>query len=325
MLTSFSIKNPMKLSPKGQHTLEHMILLILIMAGIIIGGPYAIRSWNAQMKGWEDSVVDSMTDPLMEAPPGAVAVTGCDPAPWIDGGCGVLSSPPDPCRNTITTCSQTQKLFLRSFPSNCQCDVPAFMDPLPVAKCEYDNSCCTDWSPDSDNPDVPAPDPATECGANASPICPDGEARQTRTCGESPPETRCDPDLACVFNCNIGLLPGPLPADRMQTCITSGDIDDETGLTGDKNYDLVSACTGTKCEVACLGDLIPNLGGTQCVCPPGLTELWNAGAGVWECECGAGSALQCTDATPACSVPGRCCQPCTSGPFAGMPGYCQQY
>lgn len=49
---------------RGQHTLEYMILLTLIMAGIIIGGPYVIRSWNAQIKGWEDSVVDSMTDPL---------------------------------------------------------------------------------------------------------------------------------------------------------------------------------------------------------------------------------------------------------------------
>ena len=48
----------------GQHALEYIILVTLIMAGIIIGGPYVIRSWNAQMKGWEDSVRDSMTDPL---------------------------------------------------------------------------------------------------------------------------------------------------------------------------------------------------------------------------------------------------------------------
>lgn len=58
------IKHSRFTSKNAQHTLEYMILLILIMAGIIIGGPYAIRSWNAQIKGWEDSVVDSMTDPL---------------------------------------------------------------------------------------------------------------------------------------------------------------------------------------------------------------------------------------------------------------------
>lgn len=58
------IKHSRPTSKNGQHTLEYMLLLILIMAGIIIGGPYAIRSWNAQIKGWEDSVKDSMTDPL---------------------------------------------------------------------------------------------------------------------------------------------------------------------------------------------------------------------------------------------------------------------
>ncbi len=59
---------PSKFADKNaQHTLEYMVLLILIMAGIIIGGPYVIRSWNAQMKGWEDSVRDSMTDPLRES------------------------------------------------------------------------------------------------------------------------------------------------------------------------------------------------------------------------------------------------------------------
>ena len=68
------VKMPPKLTQKNaQHLLEYMVLLILIMAGIIIGGPYAIRSWNAQIKGWEDSVVDSMNDPLMEAPNGTVA------------------------------------------------------------------------------------------------------------------------------------------------------------------------------------------------------------------------------------------------------------
>ena len=61
------IKLPKLTNRNGQHALEYMILMTLIMAGIIIGTPYVIRSWNAQIKGWEDSVVDSMTDPLNEA------------------------------------------------------------------------------------------------------------------------------------------------------------------------------------------------------------------------------------------------------------------
>ncbi len=62
------LKPPSKLRLKtAQHTIEYIILMMLIMAGIIIGGPYVIRSWNAQIKGWEGSVIDAMTDPLLEA------------------------------------------------------------------------------------------------------------------------------------------------------------------------------------------------------------------------------------------------------------------
>ncbi len=53
-----------KLNKKAQHTLEYGIVLILIMTGIIIMGPYIIRGWNAQMKGWEDSVEDSLNEPM---------------------------------------------------------------------------------------------------------------------------------------------------------------------------------------------------------------------------------------------------------------------
>ena len=65
---SIPIKHSRFPSKNAQHTLEYMVLLILIMAGIIIGGPYAIRSWNAQGKGWGDSARDSMTDPLINTP-----------------------------------------------------------------------------------------------------------------------------------------------------------------------------------------------------------------------------------------------------------------
>ena len=47
---------------RGQQAMEYIVLMTLIMAGIIISGPYVIRSWNANLKGWEDSVVDSMNE-----------------------------------------------------------------------------------------------------------------------------------------------------------------------------------------------------------------------------------------------------------------------
>jgi len=69
----------------------------------------------------------------------------------------------------------------------------------------------------------------------------------------------------------------------MQLCVNAGDAADETGLAADKNYDLLGACTATKCEVICLGDLIPDGMATQCVCPVGLTESWNMVTSLWEC------------------------------------------
>src|SRR3989338_5072375 len=106
-------KTPPKPTRKNaQHTLEYMILLTLIMAGIIIGGPYAIRSWNAQVKGWEDSVIDSMTDPLMEAPPGAVTIPGCDPNSWGDIGCNMGATD---STGIMFNCSATEILQTRTY------------------------------------------------------------------------------------------------------------------------------------------------------------------------------------------------------------------
>ncbi len=58
-----------KFNQKAQHTIEYAVVLVLVMVGIIIMGPYVIRSWNAQMKGWEDSVTDSLNDPALKIAP----------------------------------------------------------------------------------------------------------------------------------------------------------------------------------------------------------------------------------------------------------------
>src|SRR3989338_7473302 len=105
-----SIKPPKFANKNGQHALEYVILMTLIMAGIPIGGPYVIRSWNAQMKMWEDSVTDSMRDPLDNAPP--VPIPGCDDGTWVDVTCGVGTM--DNCGNTVS-CQATEMLSTRPF------------------------------------------------------------------------------------------------------------------------------------------------------------------------------------------------------------------
>ena len=243
------LKIPTKLSHKSaQHILEYMILLILIMAGIIIGGPYVIRSWNAQMKGWEDSAIDSMNDPLAEAPIGSVPLTGCDAGSWNSGPCGPASSSVD-CAGRTANCSSRYKIFTRTFsPGGCQCDVPAPMIPAISAECRQDNSfnCCADWVTPSGCtfPDGSAPGclvPAIDCGVNSD--CPDGQYRRTRNCDVDETESFCIPDSACNFGCtglqvtgipSLGLCPG-----------------DEVGLTGNTPYTTTDVCSPSKCEVRC--------------------------------------------------------------------------
>ena len=53
----------------AQHTIEYTILLTLIMVGIMITGIYVIRSWNANLKGWDDSIQVSLQDPLLKPTP----------------------------------------------------------------------------------------------------------------------------------------------------------------------------------------------------------------------------------------------------------------
>jgi hypothetical protein len=269
----------MKLSDRnGQHTLEYMVLLTLIMAGIIIGGPYVIRSWNAQMKGWEDSVVDSMTDPLTGAPPNIVPITGCDFVSW--GSCGFG----DCCDLGISffggqsvDCGEQQLLQLGVFnPPNCQWSDPSTNVNL-VARCDTTgtsstdpnrNGCCTDWVTPSGctlgNLGCPVD---SDCGVNVG--CPDGQYRRTHTCDEGYTETECVPDPGCDFTCGGPLSDfvggwGPSFPTLPNATFCAGD---NAGLLGDTNYVIMSSCTPAKCEFVCDPTFVSN--GSACVCPSG--------------------------------------------------------
>ncbi|MDP8211756.1 MAG: hypothetical protein P9X22_00510 [Candidatus Zapsychrus exili] len=61
----------------GQQSIEFTTLIILATIGVLVMGPYVIRSWNANIKGWEDSVRDSFNDPLIESET-IPDIPGCD-------------------------------------------------------------------------------------------------------------------------------------------------------------------------------------------------------------------------------------------------------
>lgn len=124
---------------KGQHTIEYAVLIILIMAGIITMGRYVIRSWNANLKGWEDSVSDSLEDPLLEAPQ-PPPLGGCTVSGWTEQSCGagIINY----CSGNTVNCAQTEMSSIRSFsPSGCQCD-PSYSGSTNTLQCVADSCCC---------------------------------------------------------------------------------------------------------------------------------------------------------------------------------------
>ena len=48
--------------------IEYIFIAILVILGIVIMGPYVLRSVNAHFKLWDESVQDSSTENLTQAP-----------------------------------------------------------------------------------------------------------------------------------------------------------------------------------------------------------------------------------------------------------------
>lgn len=84
-MARFGTNNNKMRSKLGQHTIEYVTILTLVMVGVLIMEKYVVRSWNANLKGWEDSVHGSLEDTL---PSGSIAFAGCDLDPWVNDTCG---------------------------------------------------------------------------------------------------------------------------------------------------------------------------------------------------------------------------------------------
>lgn len=247
---------------KALHAIEYSIILALVMAGIIIAGPYVIRSWNANLKGWDDSIQDSLQDPLLGAPPSSAPLEGCEAGNWVDQFCGAGSV--DPCTGNTISCSAQEMLQIQSYsPGGCQCAIVP--SPPPSIRCQLDPSCCEYIE--------------GLCGVAGG--CPNGQRHYIETCGGNPPTDVCgyvDPpgsnnftagasDPLCVFQCQIppSKITAPTPY--------YGDVctDDETGLFFDTPYVYVpdGGCTAAKCEIQCApGAVVVGIPGTSCTCPP---------------------------------------------------------
>jgi hypothetical protein len=195
-----------KTGKEGQHTVEYAVLMILIMAGIITMGRYVIRSWNANLKGWEDSAIDSMEDPLLELPP--PPINSCTWSDWSPLGCGLGLV--NACTGVIVSCAPTEMTSIRTFnPPGCQC---AQADNATV-QCASDGCCCeppTAIACGSSTP-LPGSTPPPACSATGmaptSPggTCPFGTMGSSTVCGGST-YYGCIPDPSCLIYCPIATL-----------------------------------------------------------------------------------------------------------------------
>ncbi len=111
----------MRLSKEAQSTLEYLTVMVLVMVGIVVMGPYVIRSVNAHLKMWEDVADDSYTDPMIKG--------GFDfPAP-------TCKCPKEPIGCGLGSCKPTEKLYQK----NC---TPLDCEPQETS-CIVDDTCCT--------------------------------------------------------------------------------------------------------------------------------------------------------------------------------------
>ncbi len=161
----------MRLSKQhAQSLLDFVFVMIVVAIGIMLLGPYVIRSVNAHLKSWEDGVDDSLKDPLRDADPSKLPKPQCACSPVLPHGCGVAG------------CLATERLWQRDCgPLGCE---------DPQRECRDDGGCCTAWVA------------AGPCRGDVFFPCPAGQMPKSRTCGGGVGfQLTCQPDPACTYKC----------------------------------------------------------------------------------------------------------------------------
>jgi len=266
-------------SRTGQNILEYVLLIILVMVGVLVMGPYVIRSWNANVKGYDDGVRDSFQEPLLTGSlgtGGGICVCGWEDPPCLgkqadcDAGffCGINSCGP----------TQDTRIWVCSLP-NCKapevtgddrsvCTAPA-QNIQGSSCCETTDNCCS--SP------VPLPIPAN-CGA---PGCAKDEVLALYYCGfedpTNPTRSVCQYDLGCEEVCQT--LPIINPASIIYNLGTQciGDFVGITNTTTNMTFVDPGNCSvpvrsDPKCQWQC-APTYERKNNFQCDCGPGLRQF----------------------------------------------------
>lgn len=115
----------MILHKKGQSSVELTVIAMAVILGIIVGGPYVLRSINAHFKLWDTAAQESNEDQLTRATKDQIGLTG--------GPCTYVSSNPTP-NCGIHGCGPLQREYIKQYsPSGCATGT----------ECKNDDSCCS--------------------------------------------------------------------------------------------------------------------------------------------------------------------------------------
>ncbi len=209
------------MNKRGQSMIEYVLIAVLVILGIVIMGPYVLRSVNAHFKLWDYSVQDSFTETLTQAPVNAITN--------ISTNCTCTTSAGS-CGSSLSQCAANQ----REYDHTCN---PQGCDGAPASSCVNDTTCCTTYSPHGCGT-VPLGQSATSTNCNY------GYQIQSQQCGSNT-NISCVQDSICPLPACLGILsPGAIYCPNATTLLN-------------QNYGLTyvadsSLCSNTPpCEVYC--------------------------------------------------------------------------
>lgn len=229
----------------GQSIVEYSLLIVLVLGSVIVMGPYVIRSWNANVKGWEDSYKDSYQDPLIKPFQNLKSECRCEfVKPCVDDYCCGYGD----CRST-----EASEVY--------RCD-PIGCEPRRPSRCEAAKECCS--------VPIPAEIPAS-CGTLG---CEFDEVPARFACGtddyHNPQQVICQPNPRCLNQC----IKPPLAGDPFYEPALC--LQDDSGLEKNLLITFVkkgecSAPVGSfpKCQWECAPGFVPDEKKVKCICPQG--------------------------------------------------------
>jgi len=236
------------MNKSGQSIIEYLLITILVIIGVVVMGPYVIRSTNAHFKLWDEGIQDSYKEHITQASRNDV--------PAITSNCVCTDTMGD-CGNSGagSQCAATERVWNH----NC---VPQYCDEKPSSFCKYDPGdgtttdpgCCVKGPNGCGNFPLPINtttglvDISLETTAQNPPVPPQpgncyyGQQIIASQCGANASMT-CQPSTSCPGPSCLGILP-----TGIAVCGGTGSTQD-SNLDRDYSYTYSLKCDSiTKCQ-----------------------------------------------------------------------------